>query len=149
MFKQSSKQSLRKGGGLFCLALLGECLAPGLLDPVFLLSIAQLESQSPSEVRQTPSWSPWCSEDAAGILRPVVGVHLALELIFHSLHAREEDAETHYPGPALATLPSCSWGSLEPRQGGHRGGGSGVVCQNERGRSCLLETNFTNDFCNN
>lgn len=93
-----------------------------LLDPVFLLPIPHLEPQSPGEVNQTPSWSPWCREDAAGILRPVVGVHLALELIFHSLHTREKDTETHYPGPALARLSSCSWGSLEPRQGGHQGG---------------------------
>lgn len=32
---------------------------------------------------------------------------------------------------------------------GRRRGRKGGVCRNERGRSCLLETNFTNEFCNN
>lgn len=50
----------------------------------------------------------------------------------------------HWPG----CLPAAG-DPLSPGRVGTGGGGSGVVCQNERGRSCLLETNFTNDFCNN
>lgn len=40
-------------------------------------------------------------------------------------------------------------GDSEGSRGAGGGGGRGGVCRNERGGSRLLETNFTNDFCNN
>lgn len=41
-----------------------------------------------------------------------------------------------------------AWG-FRGLPGGRCEGGGGGVCRNERGWSRLLETNFTNDFCNN
>ena len=63
----------------------------------------------------------------------------------------EGDPPARAPKPGLAdpTLGFRGWGipwaPAWPAEGEKEAG----VCRNERGRSCLLETNFTNDFCNN
>lgn len=48
------------------------------------------------------------------------------------------------PAPSFHSL-GIPWAPAGPAAGGRRAG----VCRNERGRSRLLETNFTNEFCNN
>lgn len=54
------------------------------------------------------------------------------------------------PAPAAPALRfRCCWGIPWPPAGQAEGEGKGGVCRNELGRSRLLETNFTNDFCNN
>lgn len=55
------------------------------------------------------------------------------------------------PKPRLAapTLGFRGWGIPWAPAGWAEGEKEGGVCRNERGRSRLLETNFTNEFCNN
>ena len=53
------------------------------------------------------------------------------------------------PGLAAPTLGFRGWGIPWAPAGQVEGEKEGGVCWNERGRSRLFETNFTNDFCNN
>lgn len=107
------------------------------------LSSGQCSCSILSRVGRVHSWTPLLP----GTLR-TSGVlhwgHLAHSVVLHPPHKRPNSG-----GSSSDTDPQrfCSSGIPRAAAGGRVEGT--VVYWNERGRSCLLETNFTNDFCNN
>lgn len=85
-----------------------------------------------------------------GAPNPLPGSHRALQRTQQRVQLpRRPRAVSPKPSAEGTNSQFSKLGDSVGSRGAGGGGGRGGVCRNERGRSRLLETNFTNDFCNN